>query len=175
MMLSLGERIRARFQEPRSAVQRLGISKGQTVADIGAGTGYFTVPAALEVGAGGLVYSVEPDISRCEKVRRRASTERLENVRVINSKAEQMGEIPSVSVDLAFSAFSFHHFDDRRGGVTEIRRTLKTGGVFYIWDRRPGVIVSHGTRPEELGSLSDGFAKFELLEAGRTVRGRFTK
>jgi len=68
-----------------------------------------------------------------------------------------------------------HHFNDKQAGLAEIRRTLRNGGKFYVWDRVPGAIMKHGTRPEELDGLSGGFARFELLSAGRTVRARFTK
>jgi SAM-dependent methyltransferase len=108
-------------------------------------------------------------------IRERIAIEGLENVRVLTTGAEQLEEIPSDSVDLAFSAFSMHHFKDKRAGLAEIRRILRSGGRFYVWDRVPGMIMRHGTRPEELDRLSGGFTSFELLSTGRTVRARFTK
>ncbi len=145
------------------------------MADIGAGKGYLTIPASTIVGRKGLVYSVEPDPIRSRRIRERVAKEGLENVRVLATRAEQLEEIPSDSVDLAFSAFSIHHFTDKQAGLAEIRRILRNGGIFYVWDRAPGVIMRHGTRPEELDQLSGGFTKFELLSTGRTVRARFTK
>ena len=175
MKLTLSERFRALFQEPIAAARAAGIAEGQKVADIGAGLGYFTIPAAIIVGRTGLVYSVEPDPARSRRIRNRVVTERLENVRVLTTGAERLGDIPSGSVDLAFSAFSMHHFNDRQAGLAEIRRILREGGSFYVWDRVPGIIMRHGTRPEELSQLSPGFSKFELLGTGRTARARFTK
>ncbi len=175
MKLSLSERFRAFFQEPFEAVKETGISEGQKVADIGAGYGYFTIPAAVLVGPKGLVYSVEPDATKSDKVRRRVAAEGLQNVSVLTTGAEHLDGIPSYSVDLAFSAFSLHHFNDRQAGLAEIRRILRDGGVFYVWDRAPGTIARYGTRPEELTKDSVGFSRFELLSKGRTVRARFTK
>jgi len=137
--------------------------------------GYFTIPAAIIVGRTGLVYSVEPDPARSDRIRNRIAAEKLENVRVLTTGAERLGDISSGSVDLAFSAFSMHHFTDRQAGLTEIRRILREGGSFYVWDRVPGRIIRHGTRPEELNQLSSGFSKLELLDTGRTLRARFTK
>ena len=145
------------------------------MADIGAGKGYLTIPASTIVGRKGLVYSVEPDPKRSSRIKERIAKEGLENVRVLTTGAEQLEEIPSDSVDLAFSAFSMHHFNDQQAGLAEIRRILRNGGRFYVWDRVPGTIMRHGTRPEELDRLSGGFTKFELLSTGRTVRARFTK
>lgn len=175
MKLTFAERFRSLFQEPYAVTKQIGIVEGQRVADIGAGLGYFTIPAATVVGRTGLVYSVEPDPARSDRIRSRVAAERLENVRVLTTGAERLGDIPSGSVDLAFSAFSIHHFNDRQAGLAEIRRILREGGSFYVWDRVPGVIIRHGTRLEELNPLSPGFTGFELLGAGRTIRARFTK
>jgi ubiquinone/menaquinone biosynthesis C-methylase UbiE len=175
MRLTLAERFRSLFQEPYAAAKEIGISEGQNVADIGAGKGYLTIPASTIVGRKGLVYSVEPDPTRSRKIRERVANEGLENVCVLTTGAEQLEEIPSDSVDLAFSAFSMHHFNDAQAGLAEIRRILRNGGRFYVWDRVPSMIMRHGTRPEELDRLTGGFARFELLSTGRTVRARFTK
>lgn len=145
------------------------------MADIGAGKGYLTIPASTIVGRKGLVYSVEPDPTRSRRIRERVANEGLENVRVLTTGAEQLEEISSDSIDVTFSAFSIHHFNDKQAGLAEIRRILRSGGRFYVWDRAPGMIMRHGTRPEELGRLSGGFTSFELLSRGRTVRARFTK
>lgn len=175
VQLSLSERFRAFLRDPPEAVREAGVSEGQRVADIGAGYGYFTVPASVLVGPKGLVYSVEPNPARSEKIRRRVEAEGLENVRVLTTGAEHLDGIPSGSVDLAFSTFSLHHFVDRQVALAETRRILRDGGAFYVWDRVPGAIVRHGTRPDELTSYSAGFARFEFLSKGRTIRARFTK
>ena len=175
MKLTLAERFRSLFQEPYAVAKEIGISEGQNVADIGAVKGYLTIPASTIVGRKGLVYSVEPDPTRSSRIRERVANEGLENVCVLTTGAEQLEGIPSDSVDLAFSVFSIHHFDDKQASLAEIRRILGSGGRFYVWDRVPGIIMRHGTRPEELDRLSRGFSKFELLNARRTVRARFTK
>ena len=162
MKLTFAERFRSLFQEPYAVTKQIGIVEGQRVADIGAGLGYFTISAATLVGRTGLVYSIEPDPTRSDRIRSRVAAERL-------------GDLPSGSVDLAFSAFSIHHFNDRQASLAEIRRILREGGSFYVWDRVPGMIIRHGTRLEELNLLSPGFTGFELLGAGRMVRARFTK
>ncbi len=175
MKLTFAEHFRALVQDPFDAVRRAGVSEGQKVADLGAGFGYFTIPAAVTVGASGLVYAVEPDAARSDRIRRRVAAERLQNVQVLTTGVERLGEIPTASVDLAFSAFSLHHFSDKQAGFAEILRVLKEGGTFYVWDRVPGMLVKHGTRKEELGEVSAGFSKLDILDAGRTLRARYTK
>jgi ubiquinone/menaquinone biosynthesis C-methylase UbiE len=173
--MSFTERFRARFQEPFAAMKQAGVREGLTVADLGAGKGYFTVPAAVIVGETGLVYSVEPDPARSRRIQERVDSEGLHNVHVLATEAEQLSAIPSDSVDLAFSAFTLHHFHDMVGALSEVRRILRNGGVFYVWDRVPGTIMKHGTRPEKLDGLASGFSRFELLKAERTVKARYTK
>ena len=142
---------------------------------MGAGFGFFTVPAAMIVGPTGYVYSVEPDPIRSERIRRRVTAEKLENVKVLTTGVERLEEIPSGNLDLAFSAYSIHHFNNREKGLEEIRRCLRKGGKFYVWDRVPGLIMRHGTRPEEVEGLSQGFSKLEVLSTGPTLRVRFTR
>jgi len=153
----------------------MGIREGQTVVDIGAGKGYLTIPASTIVGKAGLVYSVEPNRARSSAIRERVVDEGLQNVRVITTGAEQLGEIPSETVDLSFSAHSFHHFSDKQVAVAEIRRILRRGGTFYVWDWTPNVFFKHGTRPEELTQFSSCFATSEVTRARRAVRAKFTK
>lgn len=175
MKLTVSERFRSLFQEPFAAVREMGVAEGLRVADLGAGEGYFTIPAAIAVGSAGFVYSVEPDQRRSDRIRARAAKEGLSNLRVLTSRAEDLGDIPSGEVDLAFSAFTLHHFEDRDAALAEVRRVLRDGGTFYVWDRVPGRVFRWGTRQEELGQVAAGFASFESLGRGRTVRAKFRK
>ncbi len=175
LKLTFAERLRSLFQDPFSVARRAGIREGQTVADVGAGNGFFTIAAAMEVGPAGTVYAVEPDELRSRRIAERASSEGLENVRVLMTTAEHLDGIKSGSVDVAFSAFSLHHFDDRNAGFKEIARILKQGGVFLVWDIVPSILFNHGTRPSELKELTSAFSSFEVLSKGRTVRAMYTK
>ena len=175
MKMTMVERLRSLFQEPFEAVRRMGVQKGMKVADLGAGQGYFTMPSAVVVGDGGLIFAVEPAPDRSSRIRARAAAEGLKNVRVLATKVENLGEIPSGTVDLAFSAFSFHHFEDRNAALGETTSILRDGGTFYLWDLAPGRVVKWGTSPADLQQISPGFSRFEEMGTGRTVRARFVK
>jgi len=175
MKMTITERLRSQFQNPFDAVKKIGVAEGMKVADIGAGQGYLTIPTAEVVGKTGLVYSVEPDPKRSNRIKARVESEGLSNVKVIVAKAESLGDVPSGGVDLAFSAFSIHHFEDRKAALAEVRRILRDGGTFYVWDRVPGRIVRWGTHPEDLRQIADGFKKFEQLETQKAIRAKFTK
>ncbi|MDA4127968.1 MAG: class I SAM-dependent methyltransferase [Thaumarchaeota archaeon] len=176
MKRSIGERFRARFEKPYEWLGKMGVSSGGTAADIGAGGGFYTITAAETVGSAGRVYAVEPDAEKSEKLGKRVAVEKLENVILVPSGAEDLRQIPSDTVDVAFSVRSFHHFSDKHAALNEIKRVLKPGGVFYLRDIFWGQIFRHGTRREEVPILSNaGFQKVELLDAGRSLRARLTK
>lgn len=146
-----------------------------SVTDVGARTGYFTIPSAVVVGKNGHVYAVEPDSKRSDRIRQRVAKEGLGNVDVLSTPAENLADIPSGSTDLAFSAFSFHHIANRHAFLAEIRRILRNGGTFYLWDETPGIISKWGTKPEDLDQIANGFTSFEPLETRKTIRARFMK
>ena len=175
MKMTVVERFRSLLQEPFAAVKQMGVVEGIRVADLGAGEGYFTIPSAIVVGRYGFVYSIEPERSRSDRIRARAAKEGLVNVRVLTSKAENLSEIPSGDVDLVFSAFSIHHFEDRDAALREIRRVLRDGGAFYLWDQVPGRVFRWGTRPQDLQQISSGFSRFEQIETQKAIRARFVK
>jgi ubiquinone/menaquinone biosynthesis C-methylase UbiE len=174
--MSLGDKLRSVFDDPFREVRAFGVEANRTVADVGAGLGYFTVAAAEVVGPEGLVYSIEPDVARYEKIVGRTETEGLSNVRVVNAKAEDLNPIPDGSVDIAFTVNAMHHFDDKNRALVEIRRVLRNGGSLYIRDIIRGLLIRHGTRRKEVGILSEaGFSKVEILEVGRYLKARLTK
>src|SRR5580700_2091737 len=75
----------------------LGVAAGKAVADIGAGSGWFTVRAAKRVGGGGLVYAVDINPDAIRYIGDRAQKEQLQNVRTIVSKADDP-LLPAASV-----------------------------------------------------------------------------
>jgi FkbM family methyltransferase len=153
MMVHIPEAIRRLSDDPRRVLARIGVASGMRVADIGAGYGYFALPAAAFVGAEGEVLAVEPDPERASKIAQRAESEGILNLRVIRSKAEEMSQIPGGTVDLAMVMSSFHHMTDRAAALREIRRVLRQGGEVYIRDMKAGVIFKHGSRREDFRSV----------------------
>ena len=170
----LTNRIRNVLDNPFRRLYRSGVSAGKTVAEIGAGAGYFTIPAALIVGASSQVYAVEPDPMRVKKILMGATKEGLENVRVIPAKAESIPEIRDGSIDLVFSFYSMHHVEGKQTALTEISRILKPGGTFYMRDILGGTLLRHGLKMRLLDGLqSPGLLRSEMLLLGwGPLRGR---
>ena len=129
------------------------------MVDLGAGRGLYSLLSAGIVGKAGRVYAVEPDSSRAATITRRAKEEKLDNIQVLVTGAEDLAEIPSSTIDLAFALNSIHHFRDKRAAFAEVNRVLKTDGRFYVRDMVKSWLTMHGTPREEILNLPfDGFS-----------------
>lgn len=137
----------ARFERPgreiydrrEAIVDAAGVKAGMTVADIGAGTGLFSLLFAEEVGPGGKVYAV--DVSRVfvDNIARRARERGLKNiVGVVNTQTST--ELPPAAVDLAFLSDTYHHFERPAAMLASLHRALRPGGRLMVIDfeRIPG-------------------------------------
>lgn len=146
------------------------------MVDLGAGKGLYSVLAASIVGPAGAVYAVEPDGSRAAVIARRVAEEKVANVKVLTTGAEDLGEIPSSTIDIAFALNSIHHFRDKVAAFAEVNRVLKAGGRFYVRDLVKSWMTRHGTAKEEIPNLPlTGFSA-KAVEVTRTrLEASFTK
>lgn len=121
-------------------VAALGLEPGQTVADIGAGTGLFLAPFSSAVGPRGKVYAVEIAPKFVQHIAERAREEGLANVESVLC-SERSVELPARSVDLAFVCDTYHHFEYPRSTLASLMRALRPGAELVVIDfeRIPGV------------------------------------
>ena len=116
-------------------IARLKVAPGQSIADLGAGTGAFSVPMARAVGATGRVYAVEIDPGLVDHVARKAADAKMGNLQALLGKPADPG-LPG-QVDLLFMNDVLHHIADRAGYLKQVVRYLKPGGRFAIIDPTP--------------------------------------
>jgi ubiquinone/menaquinone biosynthesis C-methylase UbiE len=114
-------------------VSKLGLKPGQVVADLGAGTGLFSIPMAKAVAPAGQVYSVEIDKGFLPIIDAKASEARLSNVKTILGEFTDP-KVPGQNVDLAFMHDVLHHVEDRAGYLKNAARYVKPNGRFVIID-----------------------------------------
>ncbi len=100
---------------------------GQTVLDLGCGTGELTVELARRVGPRGRVYGIDPDAARLNRAKA-LLPETSENVEYHRATAERMDLIPTRAVDLIYSNYVIHWVRDVPGMLDEVERVLKPGG-----------------------------------------------
>lgn len=112
----------------------LGIAPGKAVADIGAGSGWFTVRAANRVGGGGVVYAVDINPEAIDYVGKRAQKENLQNVKTILSKADDP-LLPAGSVDAVLLLKTYHEVAHPVDLLRNLRTALRPGAKLGIIDR----------------------------------------
>jgi predicted methyltransferase len=120
----------------------LGIREGSRVADIGAGSGWFTVRAARRVGARGAVYAVEINEEYLKHIAERATKEQLPNVRTILGK-EDDPLLPRASVDAVLILKTYHEIAEPIRLMRALRPSLNAGALVGIIDRN-GTGNDHG-------------------------------
>jgi len=115
------------------------LKPGMAMADIGAGTGLFTLHFAQAVGADGKVYAVEIAKNFIEHIKARASKASASNVQTILC-TEKSVELPEASIDLAFICDVYHHFEYPQATLATLHKALKPGGELVLIDfkRIPG-------------------------------------
>lgn len=112
----------------------LSIAPGKSVADIGAGSGWFTVRAAKRVGASGMVYAVDINPEATRYIEDRAKKEKLGNVKAILSKADDP-LLPAGSVDAVLILKTYHEVAQPVTMMKNLRASLRPGAKVGIIDR----------------------------------------
>lgn len=130
------------WQQPERVIAALGIRPGNRVADLGSGSGYFTLRLAQAVGPEGRVFAVDVDEEMNEYLRRRVAQAGVANVEVIQGRFEDP-LLPDGGVDLVLTVDTYHHIDDRPSYFRNLQRDLAPGGRVAVidYDGRKGWFV----------------------------------
>lgn len=127
------------FRERNAIAKLVGLAPGESIADIGAGTGLFTFPFSRAVGDKGSVYAVEIAPRFLEHLTRLSKSERYQNVKVV-ACSERSAKLPKNSVDVVFICDTYHHFEFPKDTMASIHAAMRPGGRLVIIDfeRIPG-------------------------------------
>ncbi len=118
-----------KFINPSSVVAEMGLRKGQTVADLGCGSGFYVLPAAQLVGDSGQVYAVDIQESKLAATMSAARQYGLKNVQILKADLDQPAlELPEGSCDAVIMASILHEISSRDMLLKNAYRILKTGG-----------------------------------------------
>jgi len=124
----------------------LGIAPGRAVADIGAGSGWFTVRAAARVQPGGVVYAEDINPRAIDYISQRAAKEKLVNVRPILGLIDDT-KLPPDCVDAVLILKTYHEFARPVPLMERLKLSLRPGAKVGIIDRN-GNGADHGVMPE---------------------------
>jgi len=129
------------YDKRHAIVDASRLRPGMDVADIGAGTGLFTRLFATAVEPGGTVYAVDISETFIDNILRTCREQNLVNVTgIVNTQVD--AALPANSVDLAFIADTYHHFEYPRQMLASIHEALRNDGRVIIVDFRRDPRVS---------------------------------
>ncbi len=122
-------------EQPQRVIDALEIRKGQTVADLGAGSGYFSFRMASKVGSEGKILAVDIQEAMLNVVRQRAKREGLSNVVAVRS-TESDSKLPAASVDLLLMVDVYHELEYPYEVMQSVVKALKPGGRVALVEYR---------------------------------------
>lgn len=142
------EQIRDDRREAETVMDQAAITPGMTVADIGAGEGYYTVRLAARVGTEGRVLAQDIDGDALRRLGNRVEQERLDNVSIKQGAADDP-RLPAASFDRIFLVHMYHEVTEPYAFLWRLRPALREGGQVIVVDvDRP--TDQHGIPPKLL-------------------------
>lgn len=159
------------WQDIEEILDRLRIKPGDKIADIGAGSGYFTIPFASRVGDKGIVFAEEIQIEMVNYISKKVETLGLNNVRVVFGKVEDPSLLDNF-FNLVFLANTYHELEKPLLMLENIRKDLRYNGRLAIIDWDPTIKPPFGP-PTDMKVSKDTVIKeverigFDLIERHR--------
>lgn len=160
---------REAFSARDAVLKACGIKAGARVADIGAGTGFYSRLFAEAVGGQGWVYAVDISPRFLEHINRQSHADGISNITCVLG-ADRSIRLPQNSIDVAFICDTYHHFEYPQSTLASIRSALKPGGTLIVMDfeRIPGksreFILGHVRAGKEVFRKEVEDAEFEFVE-----------
>ncbi|MEO8128657.1 MAG: class I SAM-dependent methyltransferase [Bryobacteraceae bacterium] len=120
---------------PETALNAIGIRKGMTVADVGAGVGYFSIRLATRVGPSGKVYANDVQPEMLAMLKQRAAKAKVTNiVAVLGTESDP--KLPPKSMDLILLVDVYHEFSQPQLMLQRLRQALKEDGRLVLLEFR---------------------------------------
>ncbi|MGJ9384614.1 class I SAM-dependent methyltransferase [Salipaludibacillus sp. CF4.18] len=117
--------------QPDKVIDSLGLREGDTVADLGAGNGFFTIPLAEKTKSKVYAVDIEPDMLSLLKERSEQMNSNITNIHYVVSDLEEI-KLESHSIDKAISSLVLHEVPNLQKALHEIKRILRPGGQLFI-------------------------------------------
>ena len=143
------------------------VEEGDSVADVGAGTGLFSRMFSTVVGDQGWVYAVDISPRFLEHINKESAKNKIDNITGVLC-AENSVSLPPNSVDVVFICDTYHHFEYPKSTLASIKRALKPDGHMIVIDFER---IEGKSRKWTMGHVRAGKEVFqaEILDAGFTL------
>lgn len=146
---------------PEQLFSMLPINKTDNILDFGAGTGYFSIPAAKMVD--GQVYALDIDSGMLEIINSKAQDEQLTNIQTVQGNTDTI-PLPNESIDIVLASLVLHEVKPLATTLQQINEVLKEGGYFVCVEIEAKEVSSDG--PPRIPSP---IMEQELLNAGFSI------
>ena len=159
------------FQKPEEVMATLALKPGERVADIGAGSGYFTIRIAKAVGPTGMVWAIDIEQAMLDHMEKRLKEEMLQNVK-LKLVPKDNPQLPAGSVDTILIVHTYPYIQNRSEYAKKLRTALAPGGrvviIDYIpksWEERPWGPLPHQQVSRETVDTEMAKAGFVRIKA----------
>jgi len=164
----IDEHVRDQLGEATNVLRGLGVRRGMTVADIGAGDGYYVSHLVPLVGPSGRVLAVDVEPRYLELLRTRVRQSKWDNVQVLQG-ADHDSRLPEASVDVALFIHMYHEIVQPFGLLYHLAYALTPEGLVGVVDQEAPTL-RHGTPTPllrcEFEALGYRFVRRNVLEDG---------
>ncbi|MBX4198287.1 class I SAM-dependent methyltransferase [Candidatus Parcubacteria bacterium] len=160
------------FTDPVKNLKNLNLHDGLIVADMGAGSGAYTLAAATHVEPGGRVYALDVQQDLLARIKNNAQAHKITNIEVVHGDIESVGgtRLKEKSIDVAIVSNVLFQLEDKDGFIQELQRILKSGGRVMVidWTESFG-----GLGPHQDHIVTEESAKNLFEKAGFTLLNSF--
>ncbi len=163
------------FTDPLHTISQFELQSGSRVADLGAGSGLYSLAAARAVGDAGKVYAIEVQKDLLERLKHAAKQERMHNIEVLWGDIEtpKGTHLKDHTVDAAIASNVLFQVEHKEGFIAEMKRVLKPGGRVLLvdWSASFGGMGPHadavvGAQFAQKLFETAGFSLLKKIEAG---------
>jgi predicted methyltransferase len=156
---------RALWQKPDQIMDAVHVADGSTVADIGAGAGWFTIRLAQRVGPKGMVYAQDVQGLFLGAIKRRVQREGLQNVETRQAHNNDPN-LPAKTLDAILMVDAYQEVDNRVVYLRNLANALKPTGRIGIVNWKPG---SGGPGPDSNERVAQSVVETDAAAAGLKV------
>ncbi len=156
------------FSDPQKNIEQFNLGKGTSVADFGAGSGFYSFAAAESVGGEGKVYAIDVLKDMLSKLKNEAQRKHLTNIEIVWADIDNLGgtKLKDNSIDSVIAANVFFQLEQKDYTCMEIMRILKNGGKVLLvdWSESFG---GTGPQPEHIFTSTEArklFTKHNFIE-----------
>ncbi|WP_460294324.1 class I SAM-dependent methyltransferase [Clostridium tertium] len=148
---------------PEELLQMISIKKSDSILDLGAGTGYLSIPAAKIVD--NIVYALDLDLKMLNFIQAKAKDKNITNIKSLQGSIDKI-PLSDTSIDIVLASLVLHEVNTLSKALEEIKRVLKAHGYFLCLEFEKKELNAGHKTPPRIHSLE---MEQELKNAGFTI------